>query len=51
MLENWCYEKIVLEKLSGHFKDPSKKLPDDLLAKLSAARNATIGLLTKRQVR
>lgn len=50
MLENWCYEKTVLEKLSGHYKDTTIKLPDSMLAKLSASRNATIGLLTKRQL-
>jgi len=31
MLENWCYDREILRKISGHFKDLSKTLPDELL--------------------
>ena len=50
MLENWCYEKEVLEKLSGHYSDISKKLPDNIIEKLIAAKNADTGILNLRQI-
>jgi len=50
MLENWCWERESLLMMSGHFEDNSKKLPDDLLNKLIAAKNANAGLLNKRQI-
>ncbi len=49
MLENWIWEPAVLARLSGHYKDRSRKLPPELLAKLVAARNAGIGLYLLRQ--
>lgn len=50
MLENWCYEEEVLNRISGHFKDNSKKLPSEILKKLVAAKNADTGLMNKRQI-
>lgn len=50
MLENWCYEVDVLRRISGHYKDHSKPLPDDYLNSLIKARNADTGLLNSRQI-
>lgn len=50
MLQNWVWDPVILQSLSGHYKDHSKKLPPELLAKMIAAKNADIGLITLRQV-
>ena len=50
MLENWVYEKDVLDRMSGHYKDPSKKLPAETVEKLRAARSFDAGYRYTRQV-
>jgi thimet oligopeptidase len=50
MLENWVWEPVVLEKISGHYKDHSKKLPKDLLQKMLAARDFQQGRFWMRQL-
>ncbi len=50
MLENWVWDPAVLASLSGNYKDPSKKLPEDLLKKMIAVRNVDTGLVQLRQV-
>jgi len=50
MLENWCYESEVLRRLSGHYQNNSKKLPEDMLESLIKARNADTGLMNSRQI-
>ena len=50
MLENWVWDPQVLSKLSGRYDDPAKKLPDDLLRRMIAAKNLDIGLKTLRQL-
>ena len=50
MLENWAWNPDVLESISGHYKDRSKKLPKELLNKMIAARNADSGLVNLRQL-
>jgi len=49
MLENWVWNADVLQGLSGHYKDHSKKLPKDLLDKMIAAKNLDNGLKYSRQ--
>jgi len=49
MLENWCYEKAPLKKLSRHV-ETNEPLPDDLIEKLAKSRMANTALLTKRQI-
>lgn len=44
MLENWCWDEAALRAMSGHFQDPSKRLPDDLLKKMIAAKNVNSGV-------
>jgi len=38
MLENFVWEREVLDEISGHVDDPSRKIPDDLYQKLTAVR-------------
>src|ERR1044072_5144744 len=39
MLENWVWNADILGELSGHYKDPSTKLPPEWLKQLLAAKN------------
>lgn len=50
MLENWVWDREVLQQLSGHYLDRSRKLPDELLGKMLAAKNVNSGLATLRQL-
>ncbi|KAJ3091534.1 hypothetical protein HK102_000179 [Quaeritorhiza haematococci] len=50
MLENWCWEAEVLRRLSGHWEDRARKIPDELVEKLVKSKNVNAGLLTLRQV-
>ncbi|MBI5630387.1 MAG: Zn-dependent oligopeptidase [Elusimicrobia bacterium] len=50
MLENWVWDPEVLSSLSGHYKDPSKKLPPELLEKMIASRHFNVGLVHSRQL-
>ncbi|CAH3129560.1 unnamed protein product [Pocillopora meandrina] len=49
MLENWCWEKKPLRRMSAHYKD-SSSVPDEMLDKLIASRNANTGVFNLRQV-
>lgn len=49
MLENWAWEPIVLARLSAHHVT-GEQLPEDLVKKLVASRNANSGILNKRQI-
>jgi thimet oligopeptidase len=49
MLENWVWDADVLQSLSGHYKDRTKKLPRDLLDRMIAAKNLDNGLKYSRQ--
>jgi thimet oligopeptidase len=50
MLENWVWDGTVLQSLSGHYLDHSKKLPNELLGKMLAAKNVNSGLVNLRQL-
>jgi len=50
MLENWVWDREVLQSLSGHYLDRTKKLPNELLSKMLAAKNVNSGLVTLRQL-
>ncbi len=49
MLENWVYQPEALKKLSGHYLDNTKKLPDELIEKISKAKKVDSGILYLRQ--
>ncbi|CAG0897655.1 unnamed protein product [Cyprideis torosa] len=49
MLENWVWEKEALRLMSGHYLDGSL-LPDDMIEKLVAAKNANAGHFNLRQI-
>ncbi|OUM59648.1 hypothetical protein PIROE2DRAFT_54875 [Piromyces sp. E2] len=50
MLENWCWEEEVLEILSHHYQDKSKKLPKDLIQSLIKTKNVNAAIFNLRQI-
>ena len=50
MLENWVWDKKVLDSFAADYRDPSKKIPAGILAKLKEARLATEGVRYERQL-
>jgi len=50
MLENWAFEPSVLRRISGHFRNPSEKLPEEMIKKLIEAKNMDSGLVYLRQL-
>lgn len=50
MFENWAWKEEVLSSLSGHYKNPKKKLPAELLKRMIDAKLLDIGTLQLRQV-
>ncbi|PYJ07663.1 MAG: hypothetical protein DME25_03405 [Verrucomicrobia bacterium] len=50
MLENWVWDKKVLDSFAADYRDPSKKIPAEILAKLKEARLATEGTHYRRQL-
>jgi thimet oligopeptidase len=50
MLENWVWDKKVLDSFAADYRDPSKKIPADILAKLKEARLSTEGTRYRRQL-
>ncbi|MHA1450481.1 MAG: M3 family metallopeptidase [Candidatus Hodarchaeales archaeon] len=49
MLENWVWEPVILGKISSHYLE-NKPLPEEMVNKLIAAKNAYSGLMYLRQV-
>lgn len=50
MLENWVWDKAVLDTFAADYRDPSKKIPAETIEALVAARQATEGYATRRQL-
>jgi thimet oligopeptidase len=50
MLENWIWDKKVLDSFAADYRDPSKKIPADILGKLKEAKLATEGIRYRRQL-
>lgn len=50
MLENWVWDKAVLDTFAADYRDPARKIPAETIAALVAARQATEGYGTRRQL-
>ena len=50
MLENWVWDKKVLDSFAADYRDPSKKIPPEILSKLKEAKLATEGTRYRRQL-
>ena len=50
MLENWAWDKTVLDSFAADYRDPSKKIPQEILDQLKASRLATMGMYYRRQL-
>ncbi len=50
MLEAWVWDKRVLDSFAADYRDPSRKIPSEILARLKEARLATEGTRYRRQV-
>jgi thimet oligopeptidase len=50
MLENWPWDKKVLDSFAADYRDPSKKIPPAILDQLKASRLATEGTYYRRQL-
>jgi len=50
MLENWVFEPAVLDRISGHWQEPSRKLPKETIERLRAARTFDAGYKYTRQL-
>lgn len=50
MLENWVWDKAVLDTFAADYRDPAKKIPVETINALVAARQATEGYATRRQL-
>jgi thimet oligopeptidase len=49
MLQNWVWDKKVLDTFAADYRDPSKKIPADVVKKLNDAKLADAGVLYRRQ--
>src|SRR5437773_566256 len=49
MLQNWVWEKKVLDTFAADYRDPSKKIPADIVKKMNDAKLANAGVLYRRQ--
>jgi thimet oligopeptidase len=50
MLENWAWDKKVLDSFAADYRDPSKKIPDEILNQLKASKLAIEGSYYRRQL-
>ncbi len=50
MLENWTWDKKVLDSFAADYRDPGKKIPPQILDQLQAAKYATYGSHYRRQL-
>jgi thimet oligopeptidase len=50
MLEAWVWDKKVLDSFAADYRDPTKKIPADILARLKESKLATEGTRYRRQI-
>ncbi len=49
MLQNWVWDKKVLDTFAADYRDPSKKIPAETIAKMKEAKLATVAVAYRRQ--
>ncbi len=49
MLQNWIWNKKVLDTFAADYRDPSKKIPAATIAKMKEAKLATVAVAYRRQ--
>src|SRR6266478_3038927 len=49
MLQNWVWDKKVLDTFAADYRDPSKKIPTEIVKKMKDAKLANAGVLYRRQ--
>jgi oligopeptidase A len=49
MLQNWVWDKKVLDTFAADYRDPSKKIPAETIQKMNDAKLATAGVFYRRQ--
>jgi thimet oligopeptidase len=49
MLQNWVWDKKVLDTFAADYRDPAKKIPAETIGKLAEAKLATVGVYYRRQ--
>jgi len=50
MLENWAWDKDVLDTFAADYRDPNRKIPAEILTQLQASELATKGTWYRRQL-
>ncbi|HEY4301966.1 MAG TPA: M3 family metallopeptidase [Candidatus Didemnitutus sp.] len=50
MLENWVWDKAVLDTFAADYRDPAKKIPAATIDAMVRAREATEGVFYRRQL-
>jgi thimet oligopeptidase len=50
MLENWAWDKTVLDSFAADYRDPSKKIPPEILSRIKASKLAIEGSFYRRQL-
>ena len=49
MLQNWVWDKQVLDTFAADYRDPSKKIPAEIVQKMNDSRIANAGMVYRRQ--
>src|SRR5438309_4536811 len=49
MLQNWVWDKKVLDAFAADYRDPSKKIPAEIIKRMNEAKLATAGVFYRRQ--
>ncbi len=49
MLQNWVWDKKVLDTFAADYRDPAKKIPAETIAKMKEAKLATVAVAYRRQ--
>jgi Zn-dependent oligopeptidase len=49
MLQNWVWDKKVLDTFAADYRDPSKKIPAEIIKKMNDAKLAIAGFFYRRQ--